>query len=57
MKASKLAEYLLELAKKYNDPEVDILTETTKSGQIEQPAADIAYSPRENRIKILPEDF
>ena len=39
------------------DVEIDILTETAKFGQIEQPLGDIAYSPGENRIKLLPENF
>lgn len=57
MKAAKLIKWLQEKVEKYGDVDVDMITETEKSGQVEQPVSDIAYSPEEKRIKLLPENF
>lgn len=56
MKATKLVEYLFDFIDLYGDCEVDVITETENS-QVEQPASGVSYSPREKRIKIVPEGF
>lgn len=58
MTIEELIARLVTLSEEYgNNTEVDILTETERSGQVEQSLADIAYSPRDKRIKLLPKDF
>lgn len=62
MNLSTLIKHLSAVLKSKGDVEVDIITEhdeykTKPAWQVEQPAGDVAYSPRDNRVKIVPEDF
>lgn len=67
MKLQALINRLQEIADKYGDMEVDILTETKKTGQVEQLLGDVAVSnsyfaegiltPNQPRAKLLPEGF
>lgn len=58
MTLDSLIQRLEELREKYDGTyPVDMITETAMVGQIEQEVEDIAVSPREQRVKLLPENF
>lgn len=60
MKVTQLMKELEYVLVKYGDIEIDILTETKKTGQVEQELGGIAVSvgkKRSTRLKLLPEGF
>lgn len=46
---------LHDILAKHGDVQVDLITEF--GTQVEQPLSDVAFSPKEKRVKLLPEGF
>lgn len=56
MKISQLIYHLLVLWFKYGNNPIDIIIEDSIC-QMKYPLGDLAYSPREKRVKLLSEGF
>ena len=58
MKLELLINRLVNVAKEYGgELEVDVITETDETGQVEQKLGDVAVSIRQRRVKLVPESF
>ena len=59
MRIADLIKRLQVVLKDYGDVEVDVLTETSETGQVEQALGDVAVSTGggEVRAKLLPPNF
>ena len=56
MKILTLMKFLVKFWFQYGNCEIDIITETGNL-QVEMPLGELAYSPREKRVKLLSEGF